>query len=150
MGGGVKNFLKDNNDNTDQYGTKISEYIKNFSGYRTPFKKKDEFESLYFIWYAEIKEHSCKECIQRNNKIFKHGLNEEPPLHPNCHCVIKDYFKLETNKKIPLEKKFDTIHLNRKSKEIYKTELQNYLRYGIHFSIDDIYDFAIFNIFQAK
>lgn len=45
---GLRSFLESNGkiDGTDGYGTKISEYIKKFSNYKTPFDKK----TGYFIW----------------------------------------------------------------------------------------------------
>ncbi len=45
---GLRSFLESNGkiDGTDGYGTKILEYIKKFSNYKTPFDKKTE----YFIW----------------------------------------------------------------------------------------------------
>lgn len=35
--GGLKEFLEKEDDNVDGYGTEISEYIKKFGGYQTPF-----------------------------------------------------------------------------------------------------------------
>ena len=73
-------------DGSDGYNTNISEYIKKFAGYKTPFDKKIGF----FIWHCEEGSNTCSECAEKDGKIFQYGIDEEPPLHPNCNCYVED------------------------------------------------------------
>lgn len=85
--GGLRTFLHNKTDNSDKYGTKISEYINKFKGYQTPFDKIGKF-----IWHCESEETKpCDDCLARDGKIFTYGEDIEPPLHPNCDCWIEDY-----------------------------------------------------------
>ena len=88
---GLKAYLQSNGkiDGTDGYKTKISEYIKLFNNYKTPFDNK----TGYFIWRSEKDNNVCKECASRDGKIFEYGKDIEPPLHHNCRCYIEDIDK---------------------------------------------------------
>jgi hypothetical protein len=50
----------------------------------------DSMEKMgkYFVWHAGGE--ACDECQKRDGKIFEYGVDEEPPLHPNCECTTED------------------------------------------------------------
>lgn len=50
--------------------------------------KADDAESPYFIWRGG----TCRTCAPRTGNIYRRGVDEEPPAHPNCRCYAEPYW----------------------------------------------------------
>ena len=61
-----------------------------------------ERKSEYFKWKCEGK-NSCSKCKERDGKIYKYGVDREPPLHYNCDCTVEDYIPQTKSELFDLE-----------------------------------------------
>lgn len=148
--GGLKKFFETGKDSTDGFGTQISSYLINFSGYRTPYIKplkplpngKYEHESLYFTWITGSDE-VCSSCGILEGRVFKYGVDIEPPLHPHCYCSIQDYFSEDNKDNISQETKYVSIQKDKVVSDLYSKKMHSYIQHGAEFSVDDLYSYLL-------